>query len=143
MRDDPAWPNQLRGAMTKRMLLCSTQHAATPVAPCTALPRATRHRRTPHSDTTPRCPGPRSFRLISYRQDMAFAFMRQAFTTPVLAAWGPTIGVARPNAPLQPRLALVGSDPSRMQLQWSTANSSRPTVRWGAMPGAAACTVVL
>lgn len=72
-----------------------------------------------------------SFRLISYRQDMAFAFMRQGFTTPVLAAWGPTIHVANPNAPLQPRLALVGSDPSKMQLQWSTRNSSKPTVRCG------------
>jgi hypothetical protein len=61
---------------------------------------------------------------------MALALMRQGFTTPVLAAWGPTIRVANPNQPLQPRLALLaGGDPSRMQLQWSTLNSSQPALR--------------
>lgn len=47
------------------------------------------------------------FRLINYRHDMQFAFMRKGMMDPVLAAWSPVITVANPNEPLQGHLALT------------------------------------
>lgn len=47
------------------------------------------------------------FRLLNYRIDMQFAFMRHGLLHPVLAAWSPVITVANPNEPLQGHLALT------------------------------------
>eukprot|EP00877_Chromochloris_zofingiensis_P010708 jgi/Chrzof1/5891/Cz16g19170.t1 len=74
--------------------------------------------------------GSLTFRLINYRHDMQFAFMRKGMMDPVLAAWSPVITVANPNEPLQGHLALT-KDNREMLVQWTTKNSSNPLVKWG------------
>lgn len=75
------------------------------------------------------------FRLISYRQDVVFAFMRGGLLDPRLVALSEVIRLVHPNEPLQGRLALTAGGPSEMLVQWSTHNSSRPVVRYGERRG--------
>lgn len=42
------------------------------------------------------------------RTDLRFAFVRNGFEFPILAAWGDVITVANVNEPLQGHLALTG-----------------------------------
>ncbi len=51
-----------------------------------------------------------SFRLINYRHDMVFAFMRGGLLNPVVAGLSPVIHVLNPNEPLQGHLALTGDN---------------------------------
>ncbi len=51
------------------------------------------------------------FYLISYRQDVLFAFMRGGTMSPRLVTTSDVIRVTNPNEPLQGRLALTGGGP--------------------------------
>ncbi|PNH05756.1 putative inactive purple acid phosphatase 27 [Tetrabaena socialis] len=74
------------------------------------------------------------FRLISYRADLAFAFMRGGFDAAVEVARSQPIKVLRPNEPLQLHLALTGQQ-GEMRVQWNTRDAGpQPQVRWGPEP---------
>ena len=75
--------------------------------------------------------GKLKFRLISYRQNVRFAFMRGGLLAPRAAALSGNVTVARPNEPLQARLALSGGGPTEMLVQWSSRDAQNPVVQYG------------
>lgn len=75
--------------------------------------------------------GQMTFNLTNVRTDIAFYYFTNATSHPILVAEGKDlVSFKNINQPLRPRVVGTG-DIDVLNLMWSSANSTAPTVRWG------------
>lgn len=75
--------------------------------------------------------GQMTFNLTNVRADVAFYYFTNSTGHPILVAEGKDlVSFKNTNQPLRPRVVATG-DLNVLNLMWSSANSTAPTVRWG------------
>jgi hypothetical protein len=74
-----------------------------------------------------------TFNLTNVRAGVAFYYFTNSTAHPILVAQGDVVNFENTNEPLRPRIVATG-DLNIFNLLWSSANSTEPTLRWGASP---------
>lgn len=79
--------------------------------------------------------GTLEFNMTNLRSDIKFYYFKGNLSYPIAAnSSSVEVTFADPNQPLRPRIVATG-DYNKLNLLWSSATSSKPTVKWGTVSG--------